>query len=261
MKWPKELVLIRHAESIYNFSKIQKDTDPEYQKFKELYEEGEKNDFKFSREIIKLAIKLKGHYFLGKSDFETPLTKIGHEQAYKTGRAMSEVIELPRCVFVSPYLRTEETLMELRRGWPELAKIKTITDERIRERQIGLLELYNDYRIFNVFYPEQGRLRKLQKDVYYQFPQGESIIDVQLRNRQAFQTITREYPNKKVWLITHHLTILSIRSLLERWRMEEFIAADKNHKPKNCGITIYKGNPNQGSNGKLVLQEYNKIFY
>jgi IS5 family transposase len=61
--------------------------------------------------------------------------------------------------------------------------------------------------------------------------------------------------------VTHHLTILSFRANYERLSPEEFIRLDEHEKPVNCGITVYRGDPNQGKDGKLVLQIYNKKFY
>lgn len=61
--------------------------------------------------------------------------------------------------------------------------------------------------------------------------------------------------------ITHHLSILSIRADLERLSADEFIRLDKEEKPINLGVTLYKGDPNQGTDGKLILEAYNVKLY
>jgi broad specificity phosphatase PhoE len=71
-------------------------------------------------------------------------------------------------------------------------------------------------------------------------------------------TLIREYAGKRVLAVTHHLTILAIRAQLERLGPEEFIALDRNEKPINCGVTIYRGDPNQGEDGRLILAQYNQ---
>lgn len=261
MKWPKQLVLIRHAESAFNALKLKRDADPEYQQFRKLYQEGIERSSRFPKKTIALAHKLKQKYALGVSDPETPLTQKGHEQALLTGRGLAKDLPLPDVIFVSPYRRTHQTLEGIMHGHERLGGVRIVPDERIRERNIGLLELFNDWKILNTIYPEQGQLHTLQGPFYYRYPQGESIVDVQSRNRQWFQTLTRDFPDKVVWAVTHHLTILTIRSLLERWAPAQFIDADQNHTPRNCSLTVYRGDPEQGTDGKLILDDYNRIFY
>ncbi len=261
MKWPTRIRLIRHGESAYNLMKPTRDKDPKYQRFKALYREGEQNGCNFSDEARELAKEIIEKYALKTSDPETPLTPLGHRQAFKTGRGLSKAIELPDVVFVSSYLRTGQTLDGLVKGWPKLKSIKRVPDERLRERNIGLLEIYNDWRMLNVLHPEQALLHRLQGEFYYRYPQGESIVDVQSRIRQWLQTITREFSGASVLVVTHHLTILSIRSLLERWTPKQFIHVDNHDKPKNCSVTTYRGDPKQGSDGKLVLDDYNRVYY
>ena len=261
MKWPVKLIIVRHGQSQFNSLKPQKDQDPRYQEFKALYEQCKRKNFAHSANAVGLAQQLQEKYAMGISDERTPLTPTGHKQAYKTGRALSRLLTTPDVVFVSPYLRTQQTLQGIVKGWPRLAGVKTIPDERIRERNIGLLEIYNDWRILNILNPDQGRLQTVQGEFYYRYPQGESIADVQFRNRQWFQTLTREFSGKTVLVVTHHLTLLSIRSLLERWTPKKFIHVDHHEKPRNCSVTIYREDPKQGTDGKLCLEAYNQIFY
>jgi hypothetical protein len=74
-------------------------------------------------------------------------------------------------------------------------------------------------------------------------------------------TIVRDYFEKKILAVTHHLTILSLRANLERLNSKEFIRLDHQEKPINAGVTIYKGHPELGSNGKLILEVYNLKLY
>ena len=62
-------------------------------------------------------------------------------------------------------------------------------------------------------------------------------------------------------VVTHHLTILSMRANFERLDAAEFQRLDREEKPINCGVTLYKGRPYAGENGKLVLEAYNKKYY
>lgn len=81
------------------------------------------------------------------------------------------------------------------------------------------------------------------------------------RIRSFNDMLIREYAEKDVWVISHHLTKLSFRASIERWSPEEFIRVDNEEKPVNCGVTIYGGNPKAGKDGKLELKHYNLKLY
>jgi hypothetical protein len=61
--------------------------------------------------------------------------------------------------------------------------------------------------------------------------------------------------------VTHHLSILALRANLERFGAPEFQRLDNEEKPINCGVTIYRGNPNAGEDGHLELDRYNQKLY
>jgi phosphohistidine phosphatase SixA len=85
MKWPAELLLIRHAESAYNNLRKQKDADPDYRRFRTLLEKDPANP-----ELQPLAAMLHKRHALGYSDRDTPITLAGEAQARTTGREMRE---------------------------------------------------------------------------------------------------------------------------------------------------------------------------
>ncbi len=257
MKWPTSLMLIRHGQSAYNILREKKQQDPLYQRFQNLYRSGDT-----SRDALELAGMIKRKYALGIGDYETPLTAEGAVQAVTTGKQLERRGEvLPDVVIYSPYRRTQQTLQGLCEGWPGLAHIPRVEDDRIREQEHGLSIIYNDWRVFHTYHPEQRELRELQGDYWYQYPQGESVAMVRDRVRSMLTTLIREYAGKRVLLVTHHLTILSIRATLERLTPEEFIELDQKNKPVNCGVTEYLGKPGEGTKGKLVLESYNEKLY
>jgi broad specificity phosphatase PhoE len=167
----------------------------------------------------------------------------------------------PEIVFVSPYLRTVETLRLLKQEWPELARAKEYREERIRERDHGLSLLYNDWRIYHVMHPEQEQLQVLIGEYDYRFLNGENIPDVRQRTHSWIATLTREFAGKRVMAITHHLTILATRANFERLSPEQFLHLDRHEKPVNCGVTRYVGETLDGNRNKLRLAEYNVQHY
>lgn len=264
MKWPNTLTILRHGESAYNLLKIKKRENKEYDKFIVLfskeYEKAKSIDWP-SKKLKELAKKVWKNNELVYSDYKTPLTEEGFNQAKKTGLGLKKIIPQPNVIYFSPHLRTRETLKGLVQGWSELASVKRVSEERIREQEHGLQGLFNDWRIFCVLNPLQALLFKKEGDYFYRHPNGENKADVRDRIKSFISTLIRENAGENVLVISHHLTLLVIRANLERWLPEEFLRVDKEEKPINCGVTIYKCDPILGKNGKLVLKTYNKQIY
>jgi len=257
MKWPAELLLIRHAESAFNDLKLRKQADPEYQEFLRLFA-GDRS----TPEIKSLAQTLYDRYSLGCSDRNMPITLHGEEQARLTGRALRDSgLQPPDVIFVSPFARTIKTLRLLQEECPALRGVKEYEEERIRERDHGLGILYNDWRIYHVFHPDQALLQQLVGIYDYRFLNGENIPDVRQRNLSWITTLTREFSGKRVMAITHHLTILATRANLERLGPEGFMHLDEHEAPVNCGVTRYIGRPELGHDGRLEMNEYNRQHY
>jgi len=256
MKWPYSITIVRHGASTYNVLRMLKEQDSLYQTFRQAFDKDHT-----SEETRRLATIVKWKFRLDTSDYDTPLTNNGRAQAAITGFELSKDFTCPDIIFVSPYIRTRETFEKMKDQWPELAGSKVFFDERIREKEHGLYLLYNDWRVFQTFHPEQKALRHLMGPYWYQYPQGESISQVRDRLRSFTEMLIRECSGMRVLVITHHLTILSIRANLERLSPEQFIHLDENEKPINCGVTTYRGDPLAGPKGKLQLHSYNKQLW
>lgn len=263
MKWPNNLVAIRHGQSAYNVQKLRQEDDPLYAEFKTAYNRFERNPDKYRDPALELAriIHSDGKYRFSHGDHDTPITEEGQHQAEITGRELAKILPLPDIIMVSPYLRTKQTLGHMAIGWLELTEVKTVEEERLREQEHGLRAVYGDWRIFNVMFPEQWELRQMQGAYWYRHPQGENVPDVRERTRSLISTVIRDYHEQDVWWVTHHLTKLSLRANFERFGAEEFLHLDENEKPINCGVTIYRGDPKQGKDGKLILDRYNQKLY
>jgi broad specificity phosphatase PhoE len=256
MKWPTELTIVRHAQSEYNILRGLKDADPLYAEFKREYNK----DYRSER-ARELAQQVREKFGIGVSDDKTSITSEGVKMARKTGSKLRDDIDPPHVVFVSPYRRTIDTFGYMMEEWEELRSAKVVYEDRIREQEHGLSLLYNDWRVFHVMHPEQKELRDLQGPYWYQYPQGESVSQVRDRIRSFVSTLVREYAGQRVMLVTHHLTILSIRAIFERLTPDQFIHLDEEEKPVNCGVTTYCGHAALGKNGRLELVEYNTRLY
>lgn len=153
------------------------------------------------------------------------------------------------------------TLAGIIQGWPELRFTKVVEDERIREQEHGLSLIYNDWRVFHTIHPDQRRLYEIEGPYWYRYPQGENVPDVRERNRSWINTVVRDFSEKSILVVTHHLNILALRANLERWGAKEFMETDNEDKPINCGVTTYRGHPEEGKDGRFKLESYNaKMF-
>lgn len=256
MKWPESLTLIRHDTSAYNVLKPLKEKDPVYQEFRRSFEADCQ-----SNETRELALVVKDQFPLDYGDHDTPLANGSGWQAEAMARKLKEKIALPEVIFVSPYARTHATLGRMQEGWPELNDVKIVEDERIREQDHGLAIVYNDWRVFHAIHPEQRELYRRQGEYWYRFPQGENVPDVRERLRSWANAVTRDYNEQGVLAVTHHLSILSLRANLERLNASEFLRLNVEERPINAGVTIYRGVPDEGKDGRLKLDIYNAKLY
>jgi broad specificity phosphatase PhoE len=249
-------MLIRHDTSAYNAMKLLKKDDGTYVAFLAAWEKDPG-----SEETRQLALQVKTKFALNVGDSDTPLADAEGQQARLTGEGLAQEHEPPDVIYVSPYKRTLETLEAMKKGWPALENVRVYKDERIREQEHGLSLLYNDWRVFQALHPDQRELRKIEGAYWYRHPQGENVPDVRLRNRSWITTLIRDWRERRVLAVTHHLNILATRATLERLDAEEFLRLDKEEKPINCGVTLYRGHADEGKEGRLRLEFYNRKFY
>lgn len=284
-KWPASVTLVRHAESAFNKGQTERKENPAYQKFSKLFDQEyeaitfvkvAKKEFP-SAELLEMTMELidtlnAPNY----SDYDAPLSANGLEQALTTGRNLSKKIKLPDAVYVSPFLRTRQTLARIQEGWPELQGVKVIEEDRLREQEHGVKTMFPDGKIYLVLNPQQALLRKFGTDYDYREEGGENMLDVRDRVRGLINTLIREHGGgldgvptepEDVFCVSHHLTIMAARANLERWDRAKFLAEDKHNHPINCGVSIYKGYPKgapeagNAKHGRLILEEYNVKLY
>jgi len=246
------ILLIGTVFAWYNFMKKERAKDPFYREFVAAFEINP-----FSDKTRELALEVNRRFALQVSDPETPLAVNEWSRAVNTGRELRRREKTPDVIFISPYLRTRQTLDALMEGWPELRRVRVYEEERIREQSHGLASLYNDWKVFFALYPNQKKLYDLEGFYWYQWPQGERVPQVKDRSRSWMTTLTRDFYNQKVLAVSHQLTMLSVRANFERWSAEEFQRVDWEEKPINCGVTKYVGRPHLGRNGHFTLQYYN----
>jgi broad specificity phosphatase PhoE len=175
---------------------------------------------------------------LAERDMDVPLSDLGVEQARAFGKWLGARPEAdrPDVIVCSPYLRAVETVRHLLSA--AQAEIEVVPDERLRERELGILDLLTHDGIVAKFPDEAERRSRLGK-FYYRPPGGESWVDVALRLRSLRDSIVREYPDRRVLLVTHEVPIIITRYLVERLDEAEALALSSAGHLANCSLTTF----------------------
>ena len=228
-KWPSHLVIVRHAES--------------------------------ERNIWKEIATAKGELVYGGQvrDMDVPLTPNGERQAVATGESLAVEHKFDR-VFVSPFKRTVETARLMIEQFPYAVEV--IEDERLREIDFGVLDGLTKHGIAH-FHPEEKERRAKLGKYHHRPPAGENYPDVALRLHSFLGTLTREAAGDSVLVVCHSVVVLIFRKLLERLSEQQILTidGDKAQELRNCSVTHYEFDPNAETNGKLILRDFNRVYY
>jgi broad specificity phosphatase PhoE len=230
-KWPDVLWIVRHGESAGNVARD-------------------------AAEAAGLAI-----IDIPTRDVDVPLSPLGERQAAALGRWFKKMSpeERPSVVLSSPYVRARETSrLALEAAGIEHSDITFITDERLREKEFGILDRLTRIGIKEK-YPEQAEARSALGKFYFRPPGGESWCDVILRLRSVIDTITRDYRRERVLIVSHQVVVNCFRYLIERMSEEQILALDHAHEIANCSVTSYEFTQQLGRRGKLALNLFNFV--
>jgi len=188
---------------------------------------------------------------LAHRDVDVPLSDNGEEQAAALGRYLRSLDEPPTVLWTSPYVRAEQTAaIALDRAGLDLPRV---VDERLREREFGVLDGLTGQGIRSLFPDEAERRKKIGK-FYHRPPGGESWSDVLLRLRAALADLGREAEGERVLLVAHQVVVLLVRYVLEQMTEGEILAIDRAADVANCSVTDYRS-----QDGRLVLEAYNLV--
>ena len=228
-RWPDRLWLVRHGESAGNVARD-----------------------------AALAAKLS-HIDLVHRDVDVALSPLGAQQSDALGRWFAGMPDdaRPNVLLVSPYRRARETAAHIAaQGGLAHDVVGPISDERLREKEFGILDGLTRYGIEQE-QPEQARFRSLLGKFYHRPPGGESWCDVILRLRSMLDTVSLHYGGRRVMVVAHQVVVLCVRYLLEELDEDSILAIDREGDVPNCGITEYDFDSTRGPTGGLVLRRFN----
>ncbi|RSV35848.1 histidine phosphatase family protein [Sphingomonas sp. ABOLE] len=224
-RWPRRLWLIRHGQSAGNVAR----------------------DAAHAAGAERIA--------LDQRDVDVPLSPLGERQAIALGRwfAAGEGNGRPAVILCSPYARAHATARLLRDAGGALPDAMLCSDERLREKEFGILDGLTTAGIAAQI-PEQAEFRRLLGKFYHRPPGGESWCDVILRLRSLLDTVSLHYAGKPVMIVAHQVVVLCMRYILEGMSEAEILAIDREGDVANCSVTEYAC----GARG-LELVRYNVV--
>jgi broad specificity phosphatase PhoE len=182
-------------------------------------------------------------------DMDVPLSDLGRRQAHAFGAWLGTRPhdEQPQVVLTSPYVRAVDTAgcVLATAGLDR----KVHQDERLRERELGILDLLTHEGV-KARYPDEFTRRQRLGKFYHRPPGGESWVDVALRLRSLRDSIGREHGDRRVLLVTHEVVIVLMRYLLEDLTEAKALALGGG-RIANCSLTTYVTQPD--GTPRLVL--------
>jgi len=229
-RWPERLWVVRHGQSAGNVARDR------------AHEEG----------AIRIPLETR--------DVDIPLSELGERQADGLGRwfAKAEADGLPEILLSSPYVRARDTARRLRDAGGAEPGEPICVDERLREKEFGILDGLTTQGIAKEE-PQQAEFRRLLGKFYHRPPGGESWCDVIFRLRSLLDTIALHYAGRRVMIVAHQVVVLCLRYIIEHLDEEEILAIDREGDVANCSVTEYRHDPAAGRDGGLVLVRYNEV--
>jgi broad specificity phosphatase PhoE len=191
-------------------------------------------------------------------DADVPLSPVGIEQARALGSVLRPLVTDGRRtrVWSSPYVRAHETakyaLGEEHASGVRLDE-RIVLDERLRDRELGVLDLLTTRGVQSRFPLEADRRRWLGK-FYHRPPGGESWADVVLRLRSFLSDLAAD-PADRAVIVGHDAVVLLLRYICESLTEQQVLGIQVDSPVRNGSITRLTLRPGQG----WALTDYNDV--
>jgi broad specificity phosphatase PhoE len=177
---------------------------------------------------------------IAERDMDVTLSPQGEEQAAALGTWLGDLRadEQPTTVLTSPYVRAVMTAHIALDAAGLRDRTEVAIDERLREREFGVLDRLTKSGILERF-PEEAERRGHVGKFYHRPPGGESWCDVALRVRSVVDSITREPDGARILVVAHQVVILMFRYVLEKLTEGEILSIDREAELANCSVGVY----------------------
>ena len=183
-------------------------------------------------------------------DADVPLSHTGREQCEAFGHWLAGQPARPDVAIVSQYLRTVQTAELALAG----TAISIERDERLRDRELGVLDLLTTRGVEARHPTEAARRARLGK-FYYRPPGGESWADVALRLRSLLGDLRRDWADRRVLLVGHEAVVFLVRYLVEGLAEERLLAIARDGTIANASLSSWRR-----EDGRLVPEGFNRVL-
>lgn len=172
-------------------------------------------------------------------DADTPLSDLGNQQSLALADWFADHGEglRPNVLLTSPFVRSHQTLKTIAAAL-NVPAIDLLADERLREKEFGVLDRYTKLGIAEKF-PELADQRARVGKFYFRPPGGESWCDVILRLRSVVEELRRDYVRQRVLIVSHQVVVNCFRYLLDKMDERTILELDRRGDVPNCGVTEY----------------------
>jgi probable phosphoglycerate mutase len=190
---------------------------------------------------------------VAESEADVPLSDLGRQQAESLGRRLQELPDAlrPDLVMTSPFLRARQTAEIAMSG----LEVRMRVDERLRDRDLGILDLHTKQGIESAF-PEESKRRSRHGKFYYRPPGGESWTDVALRLRGVLRELEQDAPGKRVLISAHDVVVTMVRYILEDLDEKALLAAAAESPIGNASLSCW-----QREGREWICETYNDVSH
>jgi broad specificity phosphatase PhoE len=168
-------------------------------------------------------------------DADVVLSSTGVEQSEAFGRALAalEPDRLPDHALCSPYVRAQQTLAVVLST--SAIELPTTLDERLRDRELGILDGLTQ-RGVSVRHPEEEARRRWLGKFYHRPPGGESWADVALRIRSLMADLDRG-SSRRLLVVAHDAVIMLFRYVCEQLTEQALLTIAHDDPLRNLSVT------------------------
>ncbi len=190
-------------------------------------------------------------------DADVPLSGVGVEQAKALGLGFRNLLadQRPTVVWSSPYVRAQQTAQIALEAAG--SSLPIAIDERLRDRELGILDLLTTQGVANRYPLEAERRRWLGK-FYHRPPGGESWADVALRIRTFLYELEGLPDQSRAVLVCHDALVLVVRYVCEHLTEADLLAIGAATPVLNVSLTQLVRDP--ATNG-WRLQRFNDVSH
>jgi broad specificity phosphatase PhoE len=170
-------------------------------------------------------------------DPDVPLSLVGLDQAKALGLGLASVLrdDGDVAVWSSPYVRALQTA---RTAVAAAGRdLPIICDERLRDRELGVLDLLTREGVARRF-PLEAQRRQWWGKFYHRPPGGESWADVALRLRSFLAGLPAATGARQVVVVAHDAIVMLLRYVLEGLDEHTLLQIGAADPVRNASITV-----------------------